>query len=546
MTDVGLDYVFPENTALVVAVDTYHEPRISLIRKAVEQNIPTLILADGILEYRNTWEHPQILPASIFQPVLGHKIACLGHSQARVIKSWGNTGKCEVVGSPKFDGYAGLKRRQRQPDEPFRVLVMTALTPYFTPAQHELVRQSLLDMKRFFDGTEVIDSVRIEPIWRITKGLDAEIGVECFTSDLTGRELAEFLQNVDAVITTPSTAMLEAMLLGLPVAVLDYCNCPHYVQASWRITAPEHITSTVAELLDPPAPKMLFQESSLHDSLECATPARPRLLALASGMIAEGKKQRAASQPLQHSSKIVETNPRARTVENRFQPALLYPDQPEFQENNLPALQVEVAHLRRYAAELEKQTRDARAEAATATLLAQQFRPNTGTAADSAFDCLDHFKQARLARGNADQVAVWEVALESPMAKAIFLQPPAEIVFEVPTGSAGLLTTAVALHPDVWDKPEAGGCEFHIRVDGRVAFVMSIDPVNLPADRRWHEITLHIPESSHERHQIHFETRSIGKSNDFRWALWRAPQFSWASQKFQENEKLSAAPNAYS
>src|ERR1700743_577037 len=119
VTDAGLDYVFPENTALVVVVDTYHEPRVTLLRRAVEQGIPTLVLADGILEYRNTWEHPQIVPGSIFQPVLGDKIACLGQSQARVIESWGNTGKCEVVGFPKFDGYAGLKRRQRQPDEPF-------------------------------------------------------------------------------------------------------------------------------------------------------------------------------------------------------------------------------------------------------------------------------------------------------------------------------------------------------------------------------------------------------------------------------------------
>jgi hypothetical protein len=158
------------------------------------------------------------------------------------------------------------------------------------------------------------------------------------------------------------------------------------------------------------------------------------------------------------------------------------------------------------------------------------------------FNCLEHIGQARLAKGNAEQMAEWEVTLEEKPEKALFLQPPAEVVFDVPTGAPGKLTTALMLHPDVWEKPEAGGCEFHIRIDGRVAFVMSLDPVNLPFDRRWHEVTLHVPESSHERHRIHFETRAIGKSKDFRWALWRAPQFSWRSQTPLEHEKPPAAP----
>ena len=275
VTDAGSGYVFPAETALVVAVDTYHEPSVSLLRKAVEQNIPTLILADGILEYRNTWEHPQLAPGAIFQPVLGHKIACLGRSQARILESWGNAGKCEIVGAPRFDQYTGLKRRQRQPGQPFRVLIMTALTPFFTEEQHQSVRQSLLDLKALFAGTQTIDDVRIEPIWRVTKGLDAEIGVDCVISDLTGLAIGRRSPGVSMpVITTPSTAMLEAMLLGLPVAVLDYCNCPHYAQPAWRITAPEHIAPTLAEFVDPPEAKMLFQDTTLHDALECTTPRR--------------------------------------------------------------------------------------------------------------------------------------------------------------------------------------------------------------------------------------------------------------------------------
>ena len=64
---------------------------------------------------------------------------------------------------------------------------------------------------------------------------------------------------MDAAISTPSTAMLEAMLLGLPVAALDYTNSPAFVQPAWSITARAQMPVVVAELMRPSAAKMLFQ-----------------------------------------------------------------------------------------------------------------------------------------------------------------------------------------------------------------------------------------------------------------------------------------------
>src|SRR5690606_16982634 len=95
ITQCGPDWDPPANTGLIVTHDHYSEPWVSILRKAKEKNIPTLVLADGILEYRNTFEHPDLVPGSLYQPVLGHKLACIGRSQARVVESWGNIGVCE-------------------------------------------------------------------------------------------------------------------------------------------------------------------------------------------------------------------------------------------------------------------------------------------------------------------------------------------------------------------------------------------------------------------------------------------------------------------
>jgi SAM-dependent methyltransferase len=347
-TELAAGYVFPGDTALVVTFDCYRDPLVTLLRRAIEQDIPTLLLADGILEYRNTWEHPQLMPGSLYQPVLAHKLACLGRSQARVVESWDNPGRCEITGSPRFDAYAARRRRQRAPGEPFRLLVMTAITPAFTDDQHALVLQSLRDLKARLATTP------IEVRWRLTKDLDQELGVTCAINDLTGTELAEVLQNVDAVITTPSTSMLEAMLLGLPVALLDYTNRPHYVPAAWRITADAHIEPTLAELQAPPAARLLYQNATLHDALECASPAAPRLRLLAARMIAAGREARAQGRPLSLPVRLIDVadTPPASLAED-LDPAALFPGHEPFSQHDVRALQTELGHLRRRNVELE-------------------------------------------------------------------------------------------------------------------------------------------------------------------------------------------------
>jgi glycosyltransferase involved in cell wall biosynthesis len=314
------------DAALIVTHDIYIDPGRKLVHDAVAAGIPTLILADGILEYRNTWEHPQLEPGTIFQPVPGQKIACIGRSQARVLESWGNIGKCEITGSPRFDHYCELQRRQKRADEPCRILVMTALTPWFNESQHQAVRTALRDVKEFFAGQQTIGGFGVQPVWRLTQGLDEEIGLEPASArmDFSGKELSEILQQVDAVITTPSTAMLEAMLLGLPVAVLDYTNSPPYVEPAWRITARTHIPAVIGELMHPSEPKMLFQETTLHDALECATPATPRLLRLIQEMMNCVIAARQAGRPITFPDRILEGDSHA-VRENRFNLEKLYP-----------------------------------------------------------------------------------------------------------------------------------------------------------------------------------------------------------------------------
>ncbi|MBI2689467.1 MAG: hypothetical protein HYX27_24435 [Acidobacteria bacterium] len=262
----------PPNVDLVLVNDETWSYCAAGIAESKRRGIPVLHLADGICEWRNTWENPRGL--SFLRPVLATKIACLGAAQARLITSWGNEGKCVVTGSPRFDALIG--RRPRERGVCVSILIATARQPYFNETHRDAAVTALRDLKLWFG-----DRGDCQAVWRVTAGLDEAVGVR--NAELVA--LPEQLAHVDAVISTPSNVILEAMLYGLPVAVLDYANSPAYVSAAWTITAPAQIGAAIGGLIAPDAPRMEWQRTLLADQLECATPATPRVIALMERMI---------------------------------------------------------------------------------------------------------------------------------------------------------------------------------------------------------------------------------------------------------------------
>jgi GT2 family glycosyltransferase len=133
-----------------------------------------------------------------------------------------------------------------------------------------------------------------------------------------------------------------------------------------------------------------------------------------------------------------------------------------------------------------------------------------------------------------DRIGVWDVTMDGDCQRAVVLHPPGSIEFDVADPSAMTVTGAVALHPDVWEHPESGACQFEVTVDDRVRWTCLVDPARA-ADRGWLPFSIDVPSTASGRHRVRFETSGIG-GNSFRWALWRAPrcvQASFSSQKLQ-------------
>ena len=289
-----------------------------------ERGCHTIYAIDGILEWRNAWENRHDEPACpwTMRPVLSDKVACIGSSQARILDGWGNRGKTEVVGIPRFDAVGDSEQLPcGDANRPFRFLVTTAKWPAFTDQQRRVITQSLCDLRDFFSENTRIAGRAVEVVWRVAGGLDKVLGVENHLSDITGREINELLEQVDAVITTPSTVMLEAMLHDLPVTLLDYTNSPEYVHAAWTIRAREHMQPVIHQLIEPPQRRLQLQKSLLHDSLQLNESAAARLAQLAQEMIRIGYDCQSAGRPVEFPAQILPPQQESRRESNVCQAA---------------------------------------------------------------------------------------------------------------------------------------------------------------------------------------------------------------------------------
>ena len=333
----------PDDAGIIISHMHYRWEEIAALRKIYEtSNIPVLILADGILEYRNIWEHPELADGCIFQPIVGHKLATIGYGQTRAIESWGNVGKCETIGLPRLDSARDNVPPIRT-EGPFRILVATATTPAFDEVQRKAVVESLLSLHKRLTTKPSVNGRAVDVIWRLTDGLGEAIGVEMEPSDQERPSLTSVIENVDAVITTPSTIFLECALKNRPVATLDFHNTPHFVGSAWMINSPAHLNQTLRELADPPAAKMMFQENVLHDQLRCVGSAADRMVTLIDEMVAEGIAARDQGRDIEMPPRIIGDKLLGFSpVVSRYDLGQQYPENEVFQNQDLERLHLEL------------------------------------------------------------------------------------------------------------------------------------------------------------------------------------------------------------
>ena len=136
--------------------------------------------------------------------------------------------------------------------EPPSILVCSARKPWFSEADKKLVVQSMQELQETASDLEKKGVCKF--VWRLTDDLQNILGYGSRDQVPLVQDMAE----AHAVISTPSTIVIEAMKTDRPVAVMDYTNSPPYVQSAWSFNHKGMISQVIADLLDPPQGQTRF------------------------------------------------------------------------------------------------------------------------------------------------------------------------------------------------------------------------------------------------------------------------------------------------
>jgi hypothetical protein len=140
---------------------------------------------------------------------------------------------------------------------------------------------------------------------------------------------------------------------------------------------------------------------------------------------------------------------------------------------------------------------------------------------------LDGLATASLIAGPAEHLGVWDTTLGGQPSRVVVLHAPATLEASIPSGAAGRLMGAIAIHPDAWPKEGACACTFAIEVDKVVAVTALLDPARRASDRRWIEVSMDVPASPAGRHVVTLETQPVG-GRRFSWAIFKDVRFTAA------------------
>jgi len=265
------NFTFNEfNSDIILTVSDWRANIASILIEAKKRNIPTLMFQDGTLDWIIQYQGDKYGGSggpTHFHPILTDKIATIGHQSARLISSWNEASKVEVVGFPIIqsiiDEIDFEKKEKLIIKDKVKVLVTSTRQGWFCEEQKLSFIEALHDLNNYFSANN-----KYEVVWRLSRNLSDIVGVENTLKDKESYELKDIIVDSDIVVSAQSTVVVEAMLQNKPVAIIDYLNSPQFYSTSWFITNKKQISSTIESMLRREANRMSYQDYLLNDILQ--------------------------------------------------------------------------------------------------------------------------------------------------------------------------------------------------------------------------------------------------------------------------------------
>lgn len=230
------------------------------------KGVLTFHILDGVTRWKNMFENPRSAEIGngtpFMQPLMADVTFIMGELQAAILKWLGNE-RILISGLPRFARLERRNCRHGECAEP-RILIASSNRPWYTDAQRE---QFLPAFHALLQSVEqqshelgfalnhrlswLVDWGDVDPAW---------LGPH--------PPLSEQLRDCAALITTPSTVAVEAMLLGIPTLIFDPWADPVVIPSPWLANDATIAAQLLPSLLAPSRQRARLQDG-MRDLLAC-------------------------------------------------------------------------------------------------------------------------------------------------------------------------------------------------------------------------------------------------------------------------------------
>ena len=225
-----------------------------------KNNIPTMLLMDGICEFSNFTKNKNIqrLGFDNYFPIIADYIAVVGERAKFYFNELDTTALMflppRVMNKAELDNFNHSIKKDMSTE---KFLITTANTAYYDSEEFErlcnLLKKTISALNK--DGYDYIFRIfdqRIIDFLKIDSGYNKTEG-----------SFEEVVKSVGFVITTPSSIMLQAMSLGKPVGLLLYRDSPLFIQSGWIFHDGVNFQDTIKSMVSLDEKRMAFQSCEI-------------------------------------------------------------------------------------------------------------------------------------------------------------------------------------------------------------------------------------------------------------------------------------------
>jgi SAM-dependent methyltransferase len=212
-----------------------------------------------------------------FNPMFCDAAACMGQMSYELIKKANPRKKLYVTGFPYFDSLVTDKSKTEH--EGTNVLIVTS--PTFTRSGDETQKRFIKQL--YTQAKKDLPKMNIE--LRSKNYLDEIPSVKSKEGPIH-----DILRETDIVLGTPSTTLLESMVLGIPTAMIRIPGeRKQFMECSWTVSRIGDVKSVVTNMINAPSAALDLQAKRAHSMTKCLDgPAEERFCIAVKSLVNSG------------------------------------------------------------------------------------------------------------------------------------------------------------------------------------------------------------------------------------------------------------------